>query len=121
MPHPFFDSAWYPWDRDDASHLHRRLVDAIRDPRHVELMYEQTAMTLPPLNLNQPPGLVWKEALDNLARYGALQRFVSMLVDHRSRTSVMRPKPFETPNQCAVACRSIAKLAVGLVVRPRWC
>ena len=83
MPHPFFDRARYPWDRDDAFLLYRTLVDAMRDTRQIVLIYERTAQ-LPPLNVNQSPDLVWKEALDKLTANGALQKFVAMLVEDRS-------------------------------------
>jgi hypothetical protein len=83
MPHPFFDRARYPWDRDDAFLLYRTLVDAISVTAQIVLLYERTA-ALPPLNVNQSPDLVWKEALDKLTANGALQKFVSALVEHRS-------------------------------------
>ena len=84
MPHPFFDRTRYPWPRDDAFLLYRTLVDAIRVKGQIVLSYERAAIDLPPLNQDQSPDLVWKEALDKLTANGALQKFVSVLVENRS-------------------------------------
>lgn len=84
MAHPFFDKARYPWSRDDAFLLYRTLVDAIPVTGQIVLIYERTAAGLPTLNVNQSAGDLWKEALDKLTANGALQKFVSAMVEHRS-------------------------------------
>jgi hypothetical protein len=61
--------------------LHTVLTLAIKTPNEIDLLYEKSSAAAPPLALNQPPKLIWKEALDNLAVAGALRELCDLLLE----------------------------------------
>jgi hypothetical protein len=80
MAHPFFDAIAFPWHRREAQELHAVLIRAITNPNEINLYYQQSGGALPPLTLNQPPQLVWREALENVARAGAMEALCDVLL-----------------------------------------
>lgn len=68
MAHPFLDAVAYPWHRPEARELQTVLTLAFTTSADIDVLYQGSSPAVLPLNHNQAPNLVWKEALDNLAR-----------------------------------------------------
>lgn len=79
MPHPFFDVAQYPFQRQEASEFHRALWQSIAVPARIDLIYKQCGDNLPPLALGQAPDVIWKEALQALAAARLIRRLCEVL------------------------------------------
>jgi Effector-associated domain 1 len=83
MSNPFIDENIYPWERPEAIGLYEALVGGTPDPTEIDLLYKRSARQLPPLNLSQAPSHMWKDALEQLARHGALRSFCELCSQHR--------------------------------------
>lgn len=81
MAHPFFETVAYKADLPEAKELERVLNDAYRTSQPIDAIYRKCSSQLPALNLNQPPGFIWKEALDNLIRNGLMRKLCEMVRD----------------------------------------
>ena len=76
MVHPFFDALRYPWHRKEANDLYKELVSLtprVAAAEWIDFRYIRCAADLPLLNYMNAPGLIWKEALDNLTPKRGLQ------------------------------------------------
>ncbi len=80
MSHPFFDSSSYPWHLPEASRLHTLLFQIIATPQRIDLLYRSAAPNLLPIATAAAPHVVWKEALDELARNRALRGLCDALL-----------------------------------------
>jgi hypothetical protein len=74
MTHPFFDSGTYPWHLPEAVSLYEQLYRLIQRPDEIDRIYKTCAEGLPPLALSEPPNIIWKEALENLAPWPSALR-----------------------------------------------
>lgn len=84
MAHPFFDSAGYPWEREDARALHLELAVAIAGAVAIDLVYKSCGSGLPGLPQQQvTPQDQWKHALETLAAAGLLQVLGQRLAEHK--------------------------------------
>jgi hypothetical protein len=90
VAHPFFDIVAYPWHRTDARELHAVLTMAITVPASIDLLYKGSSAEVLPLNQNQAPNLIWKEALENLAVAGALQALCNLVLAQAGRNKSLR-------------------------------
>ncbi|MEO8074845.1 MAG: hypothetical protein ABI818_00865, partial [Acidobacteriota bacterium] len=90
MPHPFFDSATYPWDRPDAQAFHRALYRAVPQPARISLLYRQTAANLPPIVENAAADEIWKDVLEALTTARCLKRFVELILGESALAAVHR-------------------------------
>ena len=73
MAHPFFESARYPWEREDARALHRELAVAIAGAVDIDLVYKSCGSGLDGLPQQVTPQNQWKHALEKLAAASLLQ------------------------------------------------
>jgi hypothetical protein len=80
MGHPIFDAPTFPWARPDAKELARLLLLVYKSGPAISLVYDSAANGLDPLNEGQPPKLVWREALENLARASSLKDFCDVVL-----------------------------------------
>ena len=72
MTHPILRPGPYPWWRDEARLLHRRLFERFPEQQVIASLYNSCTENLLPLNLGQGPDLVWQQALERLAPAGLL-------------------------------------------------
>lgn len=79
MTHPILRPGPYPFWRDEANLLHRRLFERFADPQVIARLYASCAENLRPLNLGQGPDLVWQQALEELARADLLGRLIEVV------------------------------------------
>ena len=77
MSHPFFDARRYPWDMEAAKAVHSALHRHVPAPNAIILLYQQSNSALENLNTGQPPRLIWKDALDNLAAANSLRKLAA--------------------------------------------
>src|SRR6266508_2288275 len=80
MAHPFFDASAYPWHRPEAVRFQEALTNAVPVVARIDLIYRQCGNRLPALVLNNPPDLIWKEALQNLTSQGALRKLCDVVL-----------------------------------------
>ncbi len=64
--HPFFDSDRYPWHRDEALALHKKLYDLITDPKEIKKILFECSPDLDPLK-DDGPKEMWRDLLDRVA------------------------------------------------------
>ena len=79
MTHPILRPGPYPFWRDEARLLHRRLFQRFADQQDIRRLYNSCAENLRPLNLGRSPDLVWQEALEELAHLDLLSRLIDVL------------------------------------------
>ena len=79
MTHPILRPGRYPFWREEASLLCRRLFQRFPDQQVIARLYNSCAEDLRPLNLGQGPDLVWQEALEVLAQAGLLSRLIEVV------------------------------------------
>jgi hypothetical protein len=70
--HPFAGGMPYPWERPEAMALYDALSDAVRTTNEIDMLVRAAAPGAPPLNLGQPPGAIWRDALAEIALAGGL-------------------------------------------------
>lgn len=80
MSHPFFDSSSYPWHLPEARRLRTLLFQIIPAIPRIDMLYRSAAPNLPPIALAAAPDVVWKDALDELARNRALRGLCDVLL-----------------------------------------
>ena len=81
MTHPFEGGMRYPWSRPEADQLHKLLASDVTSVARIDLLFKRTVPELPTLNLQQAPGALWKDALEQIATAGALLRLCTILRD----------------------------------------
>lgn len=79
MANPFFKAVKYPLDRTEGENFRRLLIKAITRPADIEDVYQRCSGELDPLNLGQPPRLIWRDALDNLSLAGLLEKLCKII------------------------------------------
>jgi hypothetical protein len=79
MTHPILRPGPYPFWRDEATLLWRRLFERFADQQVIARLYASCAENLRPLNLGQGPDLVWQQALEELARADLLTRLIEVV------------------------------------------
>lgn len=80
MTHPFASAIAYPWTRPEAGRLYDLLARDITNVKQIDILIKKASADLPQLNLNQAPGEVWKDGLEDIARAGALLALCRVLV-----------------------------------------
>jgi tetratricopeptide (TPR) repeat protein len=80
MPHPFFDVGRFPWRRDEAVALHRELYGAIAIAGRIDLIYRSAGGSTP-INVAQPPDLIWRDVLDQCAAQQVMRKLCRRLAE----------------------------------------
>ena len=78
--HPFFGSSTYPWARTEADGLYHALYQAIAESAEIERRFKAAAPGALPLNYDQGPAAIWRDALNALARAGGLETLCTQLL-----------------------------------------
>lgn len=81
MSHPFAGGISYPWARPETSRLYKVLTWDVPNGTRIDLLFKRAVPELPPLNLQQAPGALWKEALEQIAAAGALLTLCRVLLE----------------------------------------
>lgn len=79
MSHVYFEVSAFPFHREEAIEFLNLLCAIENNQGRIDLMYQQTAGGLPPLNTSNAPDIVWKEALQKLTSHGALRKLCDQL------------------------------------------
>jgi hypothetical protein len=88
MPHPFFDTASYPWHRNDARDLHNALSSAIPEPERIEILYRGSGAGLRALPLRGAADIIWRNALESLVAAGKLRTFLGLVLGDPSLAAI---------------------------------
>lgn len=87
MEHPFFNAIAFPWHRPEAQTLHEILAQRINKKAEIELLYRKSQNSLPSLNLDVTPKLLWAEVLENLTKSKGLEAFCNLLKNEDPQTA----------------------------------
>jgi hypothetical protein len=79
MIHPILRPGPYPFWREEANLLYRRLFQRFADQQVIARLYNSCAENLRPLNIGQGPDVVWQQALQELALAGLLTRLIEVV------------------------------------------
>ncbi len=87
MPHPFFDSLTYRWDRKDGRALHEALYLVVTDAGRITELFRGAGPGLRPLTHGAPDGM-WREALDKLVTAKRLADLCSLILADKDLAAI---------------------------------
>jgi hypothetical protein len=88
--HPFAGGLPYPWERPEAIALYDALSRDVTTNNEIVMLVQAAAPGAPALNLGQPPGAIWREALVTVSLAGGLLDLCRRLADDGGRVALAR-------------------------------